>query len=210
MPSHQNQDLTEEVAGFLAHFSFCALVALNLARQDGRAGNTVSDHLFLMRWLEGAQRQKRFPREVAAEMLLLQRLGKKNGPPANLPKKLQHLWEICTGIRPQLSDVALLNTAIAQLKENGWLNELLSQAEWRQGIPTDIVHSGINAILAERLAIESAFSKNGMLMSPLEFLICGDAAAAINAFTDVSLTLSSTSEPQKFQLLPPVAAIKTA
>ncbi|WP_413730172.1 DUF2913 family protein [Sodalis sp. RH22] len=207
MSSQQNQDLTEEIAGFLAHFSFCALVALNLARQDGRAGNAVSDHMFLMRWLEGAQRQKRFPREVAAEILLLQNLGKKNGPQSHLANKLQYLWEACSGFGPALSDVARLNAAIAQLKKTGWHNELLSQAEWHQGIPTDILHSGINAILAERLAIESAFNKNGVLKSSLEFLIFGDNSAAINAFIGVSLILSPTSDPQKFQLLP-VSAIK--
>ncbi|WP_413730082.1 hypothetical protein [Sodalis sp. RH22] len=74
--------------------------------------------------------------------------------------------------------------------------------EWRQGIPTDIVHAGINAILAERLAIESAFNENGVLKSSLEFLIFGDDTAATAAFADASLILCATSEPQKFQLLP--------
>ncbi|WP_413732591.1 hypothetical protein [Sodalis sp. RH20] len=48
---------------------------------------------------------------------MLQNLGKKNGPMSNLPKKLQNLWEICSDFGPELSDVARLNAAIAQLKK---------------------------------------------------------------------------------------------
>jgi hypothetical protein len=202
MPSAQNSGLTGEVKDLLAHFSFCALVALHIARQDGRAGSALSDHLFLTCWLDGAQRLKLFPRKVASVILSLQILAKKSGPRAQLPKKLQRLWEISSGSGPEHSDVARLNAAIIQLKDTGWSNVLLSQSEWCQSIPPNIVDSGINAIFTERMAIESAFNKRGSLISPLSFLIYGDNAVVIKAFTDASLTLHATSDPQLFQLLP--------
>ena len=38
----------------LGHFAWCALVALGLARQEGKATNQVSEHVFISNWLNKA------------------------------------------------------------------------------------------------------------------------------------------------------------
>ena len=51
-----------------AHLAWCALVALALARLDGKVTSDAQENLFLTRWLAEALRQRRFPREVASDI----------------------------------------------------------------------------------------------------------------------------------------------
>jgi hypothetical protein len=60
----------------LAHFAWCALVALRTAQQDGQAMSPLTIHTFLLRWLGTAQKQRRFPRSVAADIDSLLRQGR--------------------------------------------------------------------------------------------------------------------------------------
>ena len=48
----------------LGHFAWCALVALGLARQEGKATNQVSEHVFISNWLNKAWKDKRFPKSI--------------------------------------------------------------------------------------------------------------------------------------------------
>lgn len=52
----------------LAHFAWCALIALRTAQQDGQALSPLSIHAFLLRWLTVAYKQKRFPRAIASDI----------------------------------------------------------------------------------------------------------------------------------------------
>lgn len=63
----------------LAHFAWCALVALRTAQQDGQALSPLSTHAFLLRWLTVAYKQKRFPRAVASDIEGLLALGRSKG-----------------------------------------------------------------------------------------------------------------------------------
>lgn len=76
----------EQTVSDLAHVAWCALVALRLARQDGQALSPLTMHTFLVRWLAGAQKQRRFPRSVAPDIDSLLRLGRMKGPAADLPQ----------------------------------------------------------------------------------------------------------------------------
>lgn len=77
-PAYQQRPTTE-----LAHLAWCLLVALRMEQHDGRATSDVQQHLFIMRWLANAQKHKRFPRSVAADILWLQAQGKLYGFRAN-------------------------------------------------------------------------------------------------------------------------------
>ncbi|HDR2681777.1 TPA: DUF2913 family protein [Enterobacter mori] len=59
----------------LAHFAWCALVALRTAQQDGQALSPLRMHAFLLRWLTVAYNQKRFPRAIASDIESLVGLG---------------------------------------------------------------------------------------------------------------------------------------
>ncbi|MBH3134763.1 DUF2913 family protein [Serratia marcescens] len=80
----------------LSHLAFCALVGLGIARQEGVASTPLTEHLFLVRWLATAQKQKRFPKCVAIDIALLLEQGRRKGPASKLREKLQYLWRSCT------------------------------------------------------------------------------------------------------------------
>lgn len=74
-------------------------------------------HTFLMRWLAAAQKQRRFPRSVAADLEKLLRLGRQKGPAADLHQRLEHLWLACSGSVSHPSDLYRLAQAIKTLKQ---------------------------------------------------------------------------------------------
>ncbi len=46
----------EHTVADLAHFAWCALVALGIARQEGKALSPLTEHTFLVNWLATAQK----------------------------------------------------------------------------------------------------------------------------------------------------------
>ncbi|PKB91374.1 hypothetical protein A8A01_01250 [Ewingella americana] len=69
----------ENTTSALSHLAFCALAALGLARQDGIAGTSYAENLFLIRWLATAQKQKRFSKSVAIDIQWLLERGRRHG-----------------------------------------------------------------------------------------------------------------------------------
>ncbi|MCW8114199.1 DUF2913 family protein [Yersinia intermedia] len=53
----------------LGHLAFCALTALHLARQKETINSPYAENMFLTRWLSLAQKQKRFPKTVAQDIV---------------------------------------------------------------------------------------------------------------------------------------------
>ena len=86
--------LTQE----LGHLAWCLLTALQLAKQDGKDQTPMNQHLFIMLWLAGAQKQKRFPKSVAIDIQWLLNQGKTYGFGAKLKEKVDYLYRSCTGV----------------------------------------------------------------------------------------------------------------
>ncbi|ATM77666.1 hypothetical protein CRN79_18285 [Serratia fonticola] len=114
----------------LAHLTFCALVALQTAVQDGAVTSPMAEHLFIVRWLATAQKQKRFPKTVAIDIQLLLDKGRKQGIGAKLKSHLEYVWRSCSGEIRQQSDLFRLTYTLESLKVLGWRNELVTPAEW--------------------------------------------------------------------------------
>ncbi|MEE3643546.1 MULTISPECIES: DUF2913 family protein [unclassified Brenneria] len=91
--NEKNHDtfLPEQTVAELAHFAWCALVALRTAQQDGQALSPLSTHTFLLRWLTVAYKQKRFPRTIAYDIEGLLTLGRNKGLAASLLNRLEYL-----------------------------------------------------------------------------------------------------------------------
>lgn len=70
----------EQTVADLAHLAWCALVGLRLTQCEGMSHSSLATHSFLLRWLAMAQKQKRFPRTVAADIDSLVVLGRKKAP----------------------------------------------------------------------------------------------------------------------------------
>ncbi|HEJ0335096.1 TPA: DUF2913 family protein [Klebsiella aerogenes] len=176
----------EQTVAALAHFAWCALVALRTAQQDGQALSPLSTHAFLMRWLTVAYKQKRFPRAIASDIESLVVLGRQKGPAASLFSRLEYLWSSCTGPVSAQSDLYRLTYSIEQLKSQGWINAVVSDREWGTEALTE-EYRDIDALLVRKSALTDGFSNEGKLVAPVEFQVTGNLSACIAVFQSHAL-----------------------
>lgn len=189
----------EHTIAELAHFAWCALVALRTA-QDGQALSTISTHAFLMRWLTVAYKSKRFPRAIASDIEGLLALGRKKGIAAGLSGRLEYLWSSCTGPMSAQSDLYRLTYAIEQLKSQGWVNAVVSDRYWGSEALVQ-EYSDTDALLVRKSALISAFSGEGKLVALVEFLVTGDLSSCQRIFQRYGLYAVSLA-PNRLALLP--------
>jgi len=171
----------EQTVAELAHFAWCALVALRTAQQDGQALSPLSTHTFLLRWLTVAYKQKRFPRTIASDIEGLLTLGRNKGLAAGLLNRVEYLWSSCTGPVPAQSDLYRLTYVIEQLKSQGWVNAVVSDRDWGS---EDLAeeYSDTDALLVRKSALTHGFSDGGKLVAPIEFIVTGDLSACMAVF----------------------------
>jgi len=172
----------EQTVTELAHFAWCALVALRTAKQDGQAQSPLASHTFLLRWLAVAQKQKRFPRAVASDIESLVVLGRNKGLAANLLHRLEYLWTSCTGPVAAQSDLYRLTYAIEQLKSQGWVNAVVSDDAWENEALLVQEYRETDALLVRKSALTCGFSEEGKLVAPVEFLVRGNLSACTEVF----------------------------
>lgn len=179
----KNQDTLspEQTVAELAHFAWCALVALRTAQQDGKARVPLNIHTFLLRWLTVAHKQKRFSRAIASDIEGLLTLGHSKGLASNLFSRLEYLWSSCTGPVPAQSDLYRLTCAIEQLKSQGWINAVLNDGEWdSEGLAED--YRDTDALLVRKSELIHGFSGEGKLVASVEFLVTGNLSACMPVF----------------------------
>ncbi|MBC3380438.1 DUF2913 family protein [Serratia fonticola] len=169
----------------LAHLAFCALVALQTAVQDSSVASPMAEHLFIVRWLATAQMQKRFPKTVAMDIQLLLDKGRKQGIGAKLKSHLEYVWRSCSGEIRQQSDLFRLTYTVESLKTLGWRNELVTPAEW-DSVALD--EAAGPALYVVKAALQSAFTTEGQLITPLEFKIAGGTQIVVDALCVNGLT----------------------
>lgn len=172
----------EQTATALAHFAWCALVALRTAQQDGQVLSPLSTHAFLMRWLTVAYKQKWFPRAIASDIESLVVLGRQKGLAASLFSRLKNLWSSCSGSVSAQSDLYRLTHAIEQLKSQGWINAAASDRDWNNETLLVQEYSDTNALLVRKSALTHGFSDEGKLIAPIEFLVTGDLSSCMAVF----------------------------
>lgn len=155
-----------------AHLAWCALVALALARLDGRFPSPAHENLFLTRWLSTALKQRRFPRDVAPDITWLLDQGRRYGVSAKLVSKLNYVWRSCTGVLSEQNDLFRLTYALETAKNSGWLYRLLSDREWSGRYAVDL-NAGVNGIYLSRTNLDAAFDDDGRQVNPLLARITG-------------------------------------
>ncbi|WP_447877143.1 DUF2913 family protein [Serratia fonticola] len=168
----------------LVHLAFCALVALQTAVQDAAVTSPMAEHLFIVRWLATAQKQKRFPKTVAMDIQLLLDKGRKQGIGAKLKSHLEYVWRSCSGEIRQQSDLFRLTYTLESLKTRGWRNELVTTAEW----DSEALDEAGPVLHVVKAALQSAFNNEGRLIEPLAFKVAGDTQVVVDALIASSLT----------------------
>ncbi|KGT93500.1 hypothetical protein NG99_11345 [Erwinia typographi] len=154
------------------HLAWCGLVALQLARQDGRVRSESQENVFLTRWLATALKQHRFPREVAPDITWLLNQGRQAGVGAGLKRKLSYLWQSCTGELAAQNDLFRLTYAMETAKEMHWTYRLLGEREW-SGRNAVTLNPGVNGIFLSRASLEASFSDDGTQTKPLMARLTG-------------------------------------
>lgn len=190
----------EHTVSDLAHFAWCALVALRTAQQDGQALSSLTTHMFLLRWLAVAQKQKRFPRSIASDIEGLLVLVRKKGSAANLLNRLEYLWTSCTEPVANQSDLYRLTYAIDQMKTQGWVNAAVSDDDWDAETLAE-EYGDTAALLVKKSTLARGFSNAGKLIAPVEFLVVGDASMCIATFQSNELHAVILA-PQRVTLQP--------
>lgn len=189
----------EQTVTDLTHLAWCALVALRLAQRDGQVLSPLMTHTFLLRWLATAQKQRRFPRSVAADIEGLLQLGRQKGPTAGLHKRLEYLYESCSSPVSRQSDLFRLTYAIEALKAQGWINAAVADHEW--DIPTLLAeYADVSALLVKKSELVCCFTEDGRLTASLVFAVKGNQQAVKVAFAEQALTCT-ISEQGSYALL---------
>ncbi|EHL5403992.1 DUF2913 family protein [Salmonella enterica] len=188
-----NNTHAEQTVVDLAHLAWCALVALRLAQHDRQALSPLTTHNFLLRWLATAQKQRHFPRSVAADIESLLQLGRQKGPAAGLHKRLEYLYESCSSPVPRQSDLFRLTYAIKALKAQGWVNAAVTDHEW--DLPALIAeYTDVSALLVKKSELVRCFAEDGRLTAPLAFAVKGNAEVVQTAFAKQALACTISAQ----------------
>ncbi|KFD24837.1 DUF2913 family protein [Yokenella regensburgei] len=172
----ENAAAAKQKLGMLSgHMVWCALVALALARRDGSVLSPAQENLFLTLWLATAQKQRRFPREVATDISWLLKQGRRLGVNAKLVSKLTYLWESCTGELKAQTDLFRLTHAIETARDMHWLCRMLSDREW-SGRHAVTLNAGVNAVYLPLSNLDAAFDEDGHQVKVLMANITGSVA----------------------------------
>ncbi|CND40526.1 DUF2913 family protein [Yersinia pseudotuberculosis] len=149
------------------------------------AGTPYAENLFLIRWLATAQKQKRFPKSVAIDIIWLLERGRKHGAAGKLRQHLEYLWRSCSGNMAAQSDLFRLTYATETLKDQGWDNYVMESREWKSG--TILTPRLDNGFYVEKSVLNAAFTPDGRHLHPVPFRIIGDTMTFIQVMAEYSL-----------------------
>jgi hypothetical protein len=185
------------------HMAWCAMVAMALARQDGRVQSPAQENLFLTRWLATALKQRRFPRDVAPDIEWMLKQGRQLGVRAKLASKLDYLWRSCTGELSEQNDLFRLTYALETAKDMCWNYRLLSDREWsgRHAAPLNV---GVNGIYLSRTNLDAAFDDSGQQINLLTAYLTGNVAGIMKLFNRCGWQAepeSGASLPHQYSLM---------
>lgn len=160
----------------VSHLAWCGLVALHTARRDGLSGSASQDNLFLTRWLATAEKQRRFPKELANDIRWLLKEGREKGLRADLPGKLDYLWRAGNGNLRAQNDLFRLHHALHAVKLTGWIYRVLAESEW-SGRRQLRLSPSVSGIYLNRSGLDSGFDEYGRQRTPLPARITGELPA---------------------------------
>lgn len=184
------------------HLAWCALVALALAKNEGSTHSLAQEDIFLTRWLATAQKQRRFPRDVAPDIEWLLKQGRMLGVRANLADKLNYLWRACLGVLSEQNDLFRLTYCLETANDMHWNYRLLSDREW-SGRYAVTINVEENTIHLSHSNLDLAFDDEGGLVNPLMARLSGrmaDVEELLNRCGWQAESICDISQPHQYAL----------
>lgn len=187
----------------IAHLAWCALVALQLARQDGLISSESQENLFITRWFALAKKQRRFSRDLATDIDWILNQGRSLGMRARLRQKLDYIWRSCNGELLEQNEMFRLTYAMELLMEHAWVYQALSDRDWsdRHRIQTS---ASVNSICLLKSALDIAFNDEGKQILPVPARISGQVEALNELLKScgwIALHDGDASLPHQFTLM---------
>lgn len=185
------------------HLAWCALVALQLARQDGLISSESQENLFITRWFALAKKQRRFSRDVATDIDWILNQGRSLGIRARLKHKLDYIWRSCTGELLEQNDMFRLNYAMELVMEHDWVYHVLCDSDW-SGRHRIQQSSSVNSICILKSALDIAFNEDGKQLLPVPARISGQIEALNELLKScgwLALTAEDTYLSHQFMLM---------
>lgn len=185
------------------HLAWCALVALQLARQDGLISSESQENLFITRWFALAKKQRRFSRDLATDIDWILNQGRSLGIRARLKHKLDYIWRSCTGDLLAQNDMFRLTYAMELVMEYDWVYLVLSDRDWsgRNRIQPSAL---VNSICLLKSALDIAFSEDGKQILPVPARISGQVEALNGLLKScgwIALSDGDVSLPNQYLLM---------
>ncbi|ELP6559346.1 DUF2913 family protein [Salmonella enterica] len=170
----------------LESFSWSALVAIKMARQDGKITSEYSECVFIMNWLATARKKKIFPRTVSSEIDWLISDGRLKGHHTGLRIKLEYLYATCQKDVSGQAAYFRFTRVMEILKNEGWKGYMLTPAKWK-ALRRESSGGRENLIFMDEEEIKISFNNNGGLIRALELRVSGDIKMAETVFENSHL-----------------------
>lgn len=181
----------------LSHLAWCALVAVRLAQQEGKAQSQLQQHLFIMQWLMTAQKRRLLPKNVAPDIAWLLAQGKKYGFSANLFNKIDYIYRSSVGELATQSVLFRFTYFIETLKTMGWLDFLVPPEDWENGWKCSETAS---AVYTPKAQLHPSFDDTGALIKSLPIRFTGDISGVYALMEQCYLSFRQQPELTEFSV----------
>lgn len=179
----------------LTHFSWCLIIAVKFARQEGRIISPLHEHMFIMQWLGNAQKYKLFPRSMAQHILWFQNLGKRHGTKAKLYEKAETIWTTQSHATDEQNALFRFTRLFEELKTLGWRGFVLPDAEWA----SDSNYHETNAVIyVNKNSLIESFDEYGNQVKPLELRVKGNITQLLSLFVNFKFDSEKIDHSEDF------------
>ncbi|ECG1721263.1 DUF2913 family protein [Salmonella enterica subsp. enterica] len=148
-----------------AHLVWCTMIALRLARQDGRVQSEQQENMFLIRWFAEAERQRRFSRDASTDIRWMLQQGRSLGVRAQLTRKLDYIWRSTTDNIMEQTELFRLTWGLETARSQQWVYHVLTDPEWLR-LRRLSINPDICAVYIPKSALEQGMWRHLLCCSP--------------------------------------------
>lgn len=105
--------------------AWCLLTAILIAKKSGTINSDNQRHIFIVKWLQSAQRKKIFDKKIAGDIIWLIQEAKNRGFEAKLYDKINYIWICGSGLISNLDPKRRFESFLDSLQLLGWYRTIV-------------------------------------------------------------------------------------